>query len=112
MTAPKNRSVPADTHFVSPEGCIRDRIVVHESSEYPKEGLFVSLNGFPFLIKANEEIDLPRPVRLMMDTRIKTETVQGDDGKDHHRNIPRITYTLIKEGVNLPPPEVVAGVPA
>lgn len=97
-----------DNYFVSPTGHIKDRIIINENADIPKEGLFMSLNGFPFLAKPGVEIDVPRPVRLMLDTRIKTEITQGDDGKDHVRDIPRITYTLIKEGVNLPepPPEV------
>ena len=93
--------------FTSPVGHIRDRILVHPSMEIPKEGLFLSLNGYAFLIKPGTEVDVPRPVRLMLDTRIKTETIQGDDGKDYTRDIPRITYTLIKEGVNIPSPEAI-----
>lgn len=90
-----------ERYFIGPEGHVRDRIILHESQEIPKEGMFISLNGYPFLAKPGVEIDLPRPVRLMLDTRVKTETIQGDDGQDYHRHIPRLTYTLIKEGVNL-----------
>jgi len=97
--------------FTSPKGHPRDRIVIHESLEIPKEGMFVSLNGYSFLIKPGVEVDLPRPVRLMLDTRIKTETVMQDDGNgrfvEHRRNIPRITYTLIKEDVGVPGAEVI-----
>lgn len=93
--------------FTNPDGHIRDRIIVHQSSKIPKQGQFVSLNGYSFLIKPGEEIDLPRPVRLMLDTRVETESIQGEDGKTYHRNIPRFTYTLIKEGVNIPSPEVI-----
>lgn len=96
-----------ENYFITPEGHIRDRIIIHESMEIPKEGLFLSLNGYPFLAKPGVEIDIPRPVRLMLNTRIKTETIQGADGKDHVRHIPRVTYTLVKEGVNLPDPEVI-----
>lgn len=98
--------------FSSPVGHIRDRIRINDSPDIPKEGLFIGLNGFSFLVKPNEEIDLPRPVRLMLDTRIKTETTQQSDGHggiiEHKRNIPRVTYTMIKEGVNIEPevPEV------
>lgn len=88
-----------DKYFLNPTNHPRDRIVIHESMEIPKEGLFFSLNGYPFLAKPGEPIDIPRPVRLMLDTRIKTETVQGEDGRDHTRNIPRITYTLVQENV-------------
>ena len=93
--------------FTNPNGHIRDRIIVHQSSKIPKQGQFVSLNGYSFLIKPGEEIDLPRPVRLMLDTRVETESIQGEDGKTYSRNIPRFTYTLIKEGVNIPSPEVI-----
>ena len=88
-----------EKYFSSPEGHPRDRIIINENPELPKEGIFVSLNGFAFLAKAGVEIDLPRPVRKMLDTRIKTETIQGDDGKDYHRDIRRITYQLVKEDV-------------
>ena len=93
--------------FTNPNGHIRDRIIIHQSSKIPKQGQFVSLNGYSFLIKPGEEIDLPRPVRLMLDTRVETESIQGEDGKTYSRNIPRFTYTLIKEGVNIPSPEVI-----
>lgn len=87
--------------FEGPMGQIRDRIVIHQNPDVPKEGIFLSLNGYPFQIKPGEEIDLPRPVLKMLDTLIKTETTQGDDGKSYTRDIPRYTYTVIKEGVNL-----------
>jgi hypothetical protein len=88
------------TFFLHPEGHIRDRIIIHESSKIPKEGQFISLNGYAFLAKPGVEIDIPRPVRMMLDTRIETETTQDDTGNSFTRNIPRITYTLVKEGVN------------
>ena len=96
-----------ENYFSNPLGHIRDRIILHESQEIPKEGMFISLNGYPFLAKPGVEIDIPRPVRLMLDTRIKTETVHGQDGQDYTRNIPRITYTLVKEGVNIPEAAVI-----
>ena len=96
-----------ELYFSSPAGHIRDRIRIHDSKEIPKECMFIGLNGFTFLVKPNEEVDIPRPVRLMLDTRIMTETIMSDDGNgrmiSHNRDIPRITYTLIKEGVNLEP---------
>lgn len=93
--------------FTSPIGHVRDRIIIHESMDIPKEGQFISLNGYAFLAKPGVEIDLPRPVRKMLDTRIITQTIQGDDGKEYTRNVPRMTYTLIKEGVNLPDPATI-----
>lgn len=91
-----------EKYFTSPKGHIRDRVILHESMEIPKEGMFISLNGYSFLAKPGVEIDLPRPVRLMLDTRIKTETIHGKDGQEYTRHIPRITYTLVKEGCNMP----------
>ena len=85
--------------FNTPIGHPKDRIIIHESMDIPKEGLFISLNGFPFLAKPGVEIDIPRPVREMLDTRIKTETIQNDEGKDTYRDVPRITYTLLAENV-------------
>lgn len=100
-----------DQFFSSPAGHIKDRIVIHDSEKLPQNGIFLSLNGYSFLAKPGIEIDIPRPVRLMLDTRIQTETLQADDGnggmKTHTRDIPRITYTLVKEGVNIPEPEVI-----
>jgi hypothetical protein len=87
--------------FNSPLGHIRDRVRFHQSPDIPKEGIFVSLNGFPFQIKPDEDIDIPRPVLKMIDTRIRTDTQQGEDGKPYTRDIPRYTYTVIKLGVNL-----------
>jgi hypothetical protein len=72
----------------------------------------MSLNGYSFLAKPEVEIDIPRPVRLMLDTRIRTETIRTDDGQGHMtshvRNIRRISYRLIKEDVDsIPEPEVI-----
>lgn len=91
-----------ERYFISSEGHVRDRIILNESPEIPKEGMFISLNGYSFLAKPGVEIDLPRPVRLMLDTRIKTEITHGKDGETYTRHIPRITYRMIKEGCNLP----------
>lgn len=96
-----SKPVDESAKFETPMGHIRDRIIIHQNQEIPKEGIFLSLNGYPFQIKPGEEIDLPRPVRKMLDTLIKTETTQGDDGKPYTRDILRYTYTVIKEGVNL-----------
>ena len=83
-----------DKYFNSPQGHIRDRIIISDSADIPREGIFISLNGFAFLAKPGVEIDLPRPVRLMLDTRIKTEVVQVD-GKDHVRHIKRFAYQIV-----------------
>ncbi len=104
-----------ENYFISSVGHPKDRIRIHESAELPKEGVFISLNGYAFLAKPEVEIDLPRPVRLMLDTRIRTETVRIDDrtGKmvSSSRNIRRITYTLIKEDVDkIPDPAVIDAV--
>jgi hypothetical protein len=107
-----DEEIHPENYFTNPVGHPRDRIIIHESMEIPKEGLFLSLNGFPFLARPGIEIDLPRPVRLMLDTRIKTETIQGEDGKDYRRNIPRITYTLVKENVHIPDASVIDAVDA
>jgi hypothetical protein len=52
------------------------------------------------MVPPDVEIDLPRPVRLMLDTRIKTETRRTDDGRGnvniHTRNMKRYTYTVVK----------------
>jgi len=101
-----------ELYFSSPKGHPRDRIIFHETADMPKEGIFISLNGFPFLAKPEVEIDLPRPVRQMIDTRIRTETRRVDDGHgnmiSHVRNIRRYTYTLVKENVDSVPPEAIA----
>lgn len=97
MTAPKEK--PVMTQFTSPEGHPRDRILIHQSSDIPKEGQFLSLNGYPFLAKPNTEIDLPRPVINMLETRIRTETQYDEEGEQYTIDIPRITFTVIKRDV-------------
>lgn len=87
--------------FINPAGHVRDRIEINPDPSIPKEGIFLSLNGFPFQVRAGVPIDIPRPVRLMMDTLVKTETSQDDEGKKYVRDVPRFTYRIIKEGVNL-----------
>lgn len=100
-------------YFVSSKGHIRDRIIINEHPSIPKQGQFISLNGYAFLAKAGIPIDIPRPVRKMLDTLIETQTYYGEDGKEYSRDIKRITYTLVQEGVNLEPePEAASPVPA
>jgi hypothetical protein len=93
-----------ENYFVSPLGHPRDRIMLHETAESPKGGRFISLNGFPFMAQCGVEIDLPRPVRLMLDTLIRTETVVRDDGNGRvireSRNIQRFPYVLVKENAD------------
>lgn len=114
MATPKktDEELHPENYFVSPVGHIRDRIILNESPEIPKEGMFVGLNGVQCLIKPGVEVDIPRPIRLMLDNRIQTETTQSDDGqgniKDHNRHMRRVTYILVKEGVNVPSPEAIA----
>jgi len=83
---------------------IKDRIYVNPAPDIPREGLFVSLNGHGYLVKAGFEIDIPRPIRMMLDTRIRKEVVHGDDGKEYVRDVPAVTYRLIQEGVNVQAP--------
>lgn len=123
MGVPSKRIDPRKTdeenfperYFISPAGHPRDRIILHNSPEVPKEGVFLSLNGFSFMVPPDVAVDLPRPVRLMLDTRIKTETRRTDDGRGnvsiHTRNMKRYTYTIIKLDVDkddVPAPEVIA----
>ena len=96
---PTDQELHPENYFINPKGHKRDRIVIHDNPKIPKEGQFISLNGYGFLAKPGAEIDLPRPVRQMLDTRIETDTQQDDNGKNYVRDIPRITYTLIKEDV-------------
>lgn len=83
-------------YFLNPTGHIRDRIIINESEKLPQDGIFISLNGYSFLAKPGVEIDLPRPVRLMLDTRIHTETIQVEGQKPITRDIKRITYQIVK----------------
>jgi hypothetical protein len=85
-----------ENYFTNPAGHIRDRIMLHENEKLPKDGIFMSLNGYSFLAKPNVEIDLPRPVREMLDTRTETQTIKGDDGKVYTRNIKRFPYQVIQ----------------
>ncbi len=103
MAAPKtDQEKHPENYFISPKGHIRDRIIINESPDIPKGGVFMSLNGYAFNAQPGVEIDLPRPVRLMLDTRIRTETTYDRDGKAYTKDIPRVTYRMVKEGCNLP----------
>lgn len=106
MATPNREKTDQERHpenyFVSPVGHPRDRIKIHESAEFPKGGLFFALNGYAFMAQPEVEIDLPRPVRLMLDTLIRTETVCDNAGVTHTRNIRRVTYDLVKEDVTNP----------
>ena len=102
-----------ENYFTSPAGHPRDRIILHESAEATAGGRFIGLNGYAFWAQAGVEIDIPRPVRLMLDTLIRTETIRTEDGRGGYRsdirNIRRFTYTLIKAdvGTETPAPEVI-----
>jgi len=86
--------------FVNPVGHIRDRIIINQSEGLPSSGVFISLNGYAFLAKPGVEVDIPRPVRLMLDTCVKTEMLKDPSGKTYYRDVPKITYQLIKENVS------------
>ena len=108
MAAPKtDQERNPDKYFASPAGHPKDRIVLHETAEATKGGRFFSLNGFPFLAQSGVEIDVPRPVRKMLDTLIRTENVTHDDGTGklvrESRNVPRFPYVLVKEGIDAIP---------
>jgi hypothetical protein len=90
-------------YYNGPKGHPRDRIIIHESVDMPKEGRFIGLNGHHSLAKPGVEIDLPRPVREMLDTRFRTETIHGRDGQDYTKDIPRVTYQLVAENVEQAP---------
>lgn len=93
----------AQGYFRHPRGHIRDRVILHETPNSPKEGQFVGLNGFPFQIQYNKEIDLPRPVIEMLRTRIQTTSHTESDGTETVRNIPRFNMTIVKENVTNTP---------
>ena len=103
-----------EKYFTSPQGHIRDRVIFHDNPKMPKEGIPFSLNGYAFIAKPGEEVDIPRPVRKMLDTLVETESIQDRDGVVHTRHIPRVTYTIVKESVNIPDipaPEVIEARP-
>jgi len=91
--------------FINADGHLRDRIILHQTPEIPKEGAFISLNGFGFQVKPGVEVDIPRPVRLMMDTLFYTDIIQDEEGGEYTRNRLRYPYTLVQAGVNGPAPE-------
>jgi hypothetical protein len=85
--------------FINSAGHIKDRIIIHQTPDIPKQGAFVSLNGFAFQIQPGKEVDIPRPVRIMIDNCIVTELVQ-ENGEEYTRNRPRYPYTLVEADVN------------
>ena len=97
---PKNEDgTDAPGFFTHPRGHIRDRVILHETKDAPKEGQFVGLNGFGFLIQYNKELDLPRPVLEMLQSRIETAIIKNPDGTEIVRNIPRFNLTIVKRNV-------------
>src|SRR5271157_2112980 len=103
MAEKKEGGKPVVEKFINPQGHIRDRIVLHQTADIPKQGAFLALNGYAFQAKPGEAVDIPRPVRLMIDTLIVTEIVQSSDEKGNSeefvRNRPRYPYTLVAEDV-------------
>lgn len=92
-----------EKYFTSPKGHPKDRIIIHPTLNTPKEGIFLSLNGYGFLVKPGVEVDLPRPVVKMLDTLVITETINGDDGKEYYRDLKRFNYTLVKQDIDAVP---------
>lgn len=89
--------------FISSEGHIRDRVVFHQTAEMPKEGVFLGLNGVSFQVLPDKPVDIPRPVRMMVDTLFYTDIIQDEAGGEYKRHRKRFPYTLIQEGVNIKP---------
>ncbi len=102
-------------YFNHPQGHIKDKIIIHDTPELPANG-FYQLNGFPFQLPVNVEIDIPRPVRLYLDTLIRTEhrRVEVSPGvyQDNPRNVRRVVYTLVKENIDQEPPPPPPGIVA
>jgi len=102
----KPEEKPKVEKFINPQGHIRDRIIMHQTADIPKQGAFISLNGYAFQAKPGEAIDIPRPVRKMIDLCVITEIIQGTDEKgnseEYTRNRPRYPYTLVAEDIEHP----------
>ena len=89
--------------FVNSKGHIRDRVIINENEKFPMEGVFVSLNGYAYQIKPGEEIDLPRPVLEMLDTRFTDVPITDREGRIiDTKQVKRVTYTVIKRDVGDP----------
>ena len=88
--------------FTGAKGHPVDKIIINESPDCPKEGRFFSLNGHAYNAPEGIEIEIPRPVRDMLDTRIETQSRQASDGKNYSKDIKRVTYRLIEEDIYRP----------
>lgn len=88
--------------FVGSIGHIKDRVVFHQNPEIPKEGILLGLNGVHFQVKPGVEVDIPRPVRQMVDTLIFTDLIQDEEGGEYTRDRPRYPYSLVMEDVGRP----------
>lgn len=87
--------------FTHPRGHIRDRVILFETPDSFKEGQFVGLNGFPFLVQYNKEVDLPRPVIEMMRTRVVERIEKNTEtGEETVRRYPRFNFRVVAENVN------------
>lgn len=93
------RKIEGSPKFTDPKGHPKDRIILHPTEDMPKQGQYFGLNGYGFQIKPGEEVDIPRPLRQMIDNCITTKLIQ-ENGEEYIKNYPRFPYTLVKEDVD------------
>jgi hypothetical protein len=83
--------------FLHPQGHPRATIIIHDTGGTEPKQQFVGLNGYPFLIKKNEEISLPIPVINMLKNCIYTFH-ERDEVTDEEvvRSIPRFSISHVR----------------
>jgi len=74
----------------------RVRIILDDNDEIPPTGHPVSVNGKLYILKANEEMDVPEEVAHVLDLAVMSVPVFGDNQKVvGFRDRPRLPYRII-----------------
>jgi hypothetical protein len=82
--------------FLHPQGHPRRRVIVNAIGANEPLQQFVALNGYPFLILKNREIDLPVPVIEMLKRCLYTLHERNDEGEITERTVPRFSITYVR----------------
>jgi hypothetical protein len=74
----------------------RIRIILDDNDEIPPTGHPVSVNGKMYILKANEEMDVPEEVAHVLDLAVMSVPVFGENQKVvGFRDRPRLPYRVI-----------------
>ena len=77
------------------------RVVFEESEEIPPTGLFIQINGDPFVVVAGEEVEVPDFLLAHMDNAVKGVPVMDPSTQQvvGFRNRTRFPYRIIARDI-------------